>query len=86
MKVTSTQLKRANQLSEEISELESFIYTADRCWGGELDTRKKRLFFSNKPYGIFEKKTLECNTKLKNMIRDLIYQYKQELENELESL
>lgn len=79
-------LKRANQLNEEIRNLDSFIHTADRCWLGELKVYRKRLFFSTVPYGAFGEKTIECNTKLKNRIRDVIYEYQQELEVELESL
>lgn len=84
--MTKEQLARAKTLEKEIVTLESFINTADMCWRGELEVNRKRLLFSNIPYGWVQRETLECNTTLKNRIRDVVVNYMYELKEELENL
>lgn len=84
--MTKEKLERAKELEKEIKELDAFIHTTSRCWRGKLEVRKRRWFFSNKAYGAFGVKVLECNTALKDRIQNLVCEYQHELEKELEGL
>lgn len=84
--MTEQQLKRANELKKEIKELEWFTDRVSKSWRGKVKRIRERIIFSNVPYGVIEEKELECNTKLKNRINDVVMEYKKELEAELEAL
>lgn len=84
--MTKEQIKKANELSTEIKELDCFIHSLGCCWKGEIEVSKRKWLLSNVPYGVFGKRTLECNSTLKNRIHDVLIEYRSELEKELQSL
>jgi hypothetical protein len=79
-------LKRANELSKEIAELDSFIRKAESVWTGKLIKRETKYIFKSSAYGAINSAELELNTTLKNKILLEVQIYRKELADELERL
>lgn len=75
-------LKRAQFLQEEIKKLDHYLWYEERP--SYISLFKKLLKVTSKTMlGIYE---LELDSELKNKIRDIIIQHKEELEKQLENL
>lgn len=79
-------LNRANKLKKEISELDSFISTASKVWGGKLTIKDKIMMFISNSYGILKSEEFKMNTDIKNRVLKVLENYKDELEDEFERI
>lgn len=78
--------ERANDLKEEIRELDNFIFYASRVWTGKLTIKEKIMRFISNSYGSFETKEFNMNNTIKNRVLDVLIEYKGELEEEFKSI
>lgn len=84
--MTSTDLKRANEINKEIRELESFIYTASKVWTGKLISRETKVIFKTTAFGVFDSEEYQMNTDIKNKVLDVLRNHLEELKEELRQL
>lgn len=84
--MTDEKLKRANFLKEEIRELDCFIHTASCVWTGKIIKRTSQYIFKSNAYGVFDEAEFPMNTTIKNRVLDVLKDYKNELEKELEEM
>lgn len=79
-------LKRANDLKDEIKELDDFIFYASRVWTGKLTIKERIMRFITNSYGLLASKEFKMNTTIKNRVLDVLIKYKDELEEEFQNL
>lgn len=79
-------LKRANNLKDEIKELDDFIFYASRVWTGKLTIKEKIMRFISSSYGVFESKEFKMNNTIKNRVLNVLIQYRDELEEEFKNI
>ena len=79
-------LIKANDLQQEIDELESFIYSAEKVWTGKIIKMDSKYIFKSSAYGVFESKEYNMNTEVKNKVLDVLRDHLKDLKEQLESL
>ena len=84
--MTINDLIKANELKQEINELELFIYYAESVWTGKIIKKEIKYILKSNPYGIFNSYEFEMNTKIKNKVLDVLRNYLIELKNQLENI
>ena len=85
-KVTIPELNRANEIQQEIKELDNFIFTAERVWKGKLIHETTKLIFKTIPYGFLESKEYTLNTEIKNEVLEFLKVKLIKLNKELDQL
>lgn len=80
-------LERANELSERIDEVDSFISRYTKTWKrGKLSFRKKRLFVGHKGYGYYNSSEIEADKVLSEKIYQALLEYQEEIHKEFNML
>ncbi|GAA0071780.1 hypothetical protein UT300003_33050 [Clostridium sardiniense] len=95
-------LALANEIIKEINELDEFIDTASKVWGGKLIIEEKvekekvwkwktvnkasRLIFKSDSYGVFNSKEYVMNNGVRKKVLGMLIKYKLELEKKLEDM
>lgn len=84
--MTHEKLIEANQLQQEIRELDYFIFCAKSHWTGQIIKKVDTYIFRADPYGGLETVNFNMNTAIKNRVLDLLRDYLKELEARLENI
>lgn len=74
-------LKKINELDNEIKELDDFLFVAKKVWKGRVTLQK----VISKAYGFFGPTEFNMNTEIKNRVLKVLEDYKQELEIKIEN-
>jgi len=84
--MTIKELDRANELHQEIKELEDFVFTASKVWKGKLIQEKKRFVFQTLSYGWFTSMEYALSTEAKNEVLKVLQTRLLKLKTELDQL
>jgi len=84
--MTDKDLIKANRLKEEIRELESFIWSAEKVWTGKIIKRDTKYIFKSSSYGAIDSKEFNMNTKIKNKVLEVLREYLKDLKQQLENI
>lgn len=85
-KMTDKDLKKANELKEQIGELDLFLITARNIRTGKMVIKKPRLSFVANGYGVFTSKEFKLNNRLKNKVVEVLETELIELKKELDAI
>ena len=84
--MTEKELREANNIKEEINELESFILGAEKVWTGKIIKRDTTYIFKSNAYGAINSKEFKMNTEIKNKVLDVLREYLKNLKEKLEDM
>lgn len=86
--MTDGDLKKANELKEQIRILSIFLITARNVWTGKMVIKKPRprLCFVANGYGAFRTEEFELNNRLKNKVVEVLEKELIELKKELDAI
>lgn len=84
--MTDENLIRANELKQEIRELESFIRSAGMVWNGKIIKQDTKYIFKSVAYGAISSKEFYMNTKIKDKVLDVLSYYLEDLKQELKDI
>ncbi len=76
-------LELANKIQDEIEELESFIFDAEKVWTGKLIQRTPIITFKSSSYGVISSSEYEMNTQIKNKVLDVLREHLKLLKEKL---
>lgn len=86
MTLDKRQLDRANEIQNEIKELDNFLFYAEKVWTGKIIKRTSALVLKSNAFGAFDEAEYELDTEIKNKILDVLRNHLEELQKELESM
>lgn len=72
IKIKTEQLMKANELKNEIKELEWFISRAEKVWEGKIIRRESKYIFKSIAYGVIESEEFHMDTEIKNKVLDVL--------------
>ena len=84
--MTDKDLIKANRLKEEIRELESFIWSAEKVWTGKIIKRDTKYIFKSSSYGAIDSEEFNMNTKIKNKVLEVLREHLKDLKQQLENI
>ena len=84
--MTDSDLIKANNIKEEIRELDLFIYSAEKVWKGKLTKRTSKYILKSVAFGIFDEVEYHMNTGMKNKVLDVLREHLQDLKTQLKIL
>ena len=84
--MTEQDLRKANKLSKEISELAYFILIAQSVWDGKLIKKSEYYIFKSSSFGMHTEGEYFMNTDIKNKVLDVLRDHLKDLENQLEKI
>ena len=84
--MTDEALSQANNIKEEIKELELFIYSAERVWKGKIIKQTSKYIIRTAPYGCFNETEYCMNTRMKDKVVEMLREYLVELKYKLKNM
>lgn len=83
--MTHEELRRANEIKNEIERLEAFLCVAEKVWAGRLIKRTSKFILTSLPYGVYTEAEFLLDTATKNkmlgVLQDRLNELNQELAN-----
>ena len=84
--MTEENLIKANEIKEELRELDCFMWSAEHVWTGKIIKRDSIYIFKSNAYGIIDSVEYNMNTKIKNKVLSVLREYLSDLKGQLESI
>lgn len=84
--MTHEKLIEANELQQEIKELDYFIFCAEHLWTGKIIKKDTKYIFHANSYGGLESAEFNMKTEIKDRVLDVLRDYLKELEARLEGI
>lgn len=84
--MTDKELIQANNITNEIRELDLFISTAEKVWTGKIVKKSVKYIFRSNAYGYYGEAEYHMNTEIKNKVLKVLTDHLQELKNQLNNI
>lgn len=80
--MTNKELQEVIQTKEELDELQSFLFYAEKVWTGKITLRK----LVSSAYGMFESKEFEMDTDIKTRVLAVLKEHEHFLVEKIEKM
>ena len=84
--MTEENLVKANEIKEELRELDCFMWSAEHVWTGKIIKRDTKYIFKSNGYGAINSAEYGLSTSMKDKVLDVLRCRQKELKIVLESL